>query len=156
MVVYDKQHERASRNLTDTGPLTRYELRLGSRTGVTLRDASDPESVFWHYASPDFLPRPVDVSEWEPGGTGFDLERMGPLLPYQRLLRRIEASADLVSLVAAAKACGPGGIDFLVSRIRRMARGAGGTPADALSMPDAGVSDVTGVFHSPDALRPSC
>jgi hypothetical protein len=81
---------------------------------------------------------------------------MGPLLPYQRLLRRIEASADLVSLVAAAKACGPGGIDFLVSRIRRMARGAGGTPADALSMPDAGVSDVTGVFHSPDALRPSC
>ncbi len=129
MVVYDKRHERASRKLVDTGNLTRYELRLRTRTGVTLRDASDPESVFWHYASPDFLPLPDGIPAWEPHGSGFELERVEPLLPYQRLLRRIEASAELVALVAAAESCGPRGVDFLVSRIRRMVGGAGVSPA---------------------------
>jgi hypothetical protein len=129
MVVYDKQNERISRKLMDTGPLARFEARLGSRTGVTLRDASDPESVFWHYASPDYLSRPEGIAEWVPAGTGFELARVEPLLPYQRLLRRIEASVELLALVAAAESCGPAGVEFLVSRIRRMAGGAGVSPA---------------------------
>jgi hypothetical protein len=153
MVVYDKQAERLSRKLTDTGPLTRYELRFGARTGVTLRDASDPELVFWHYASPDFLPRPVGMAEWSSVGTGFELTRMEPLLPYQRLLRRIEASGELVALVAAAESCGPRGLDFLVSRIRRLSGGAGVSPAGTLSMPGPGVSDVP---TEPDSFPAAC
>jgi hypothetical protein len=156
MVVYDKQHERASRKLADTGPLTRYELRLGSRTGVTLRDASDPEAVFWHYASPDFLPLPDGVVVWDAHGSGFELERAEPLLPYQRLLRRIEASGELVALVAAAEACGPAGVDFLVSRIRRMARGAGVPPADTLQMIGSGVSEAPSELHSLRASGAPC
>jgi hypothetical protein len=137
MVVYDKQAERKHRKLVDSGPLTRYELRLGSRTGVTLRDASEPELVFWHYASPDFLPRPEGMAEWDAYGTGFELSRVEPLLPYQRLLRRIEASGELVALVAAAESCGPRGLEFLISRIRRMSKGAGEAPAESLGVLDS-------------------
>ena len=149
MVVYDKQHERAARKLPDSGPLTRYELRLRSGTGVTLRDASDPEAVFWHYASPDFLPLPDGAPAWAPDGSGFDLPRVAPLLPYQRLLRRIEASTDLAALVALAESCGPHGVNFLVSRIRHMAGGAGVSPA-AAAVTAAGLpaaDDAAGVQH---------
>lgn len=156
MVVYDKQHERVGRGLVDVGPLTRYEARLGARTGVTLRDASVPECVFWHYASPEFLPRPAGVLDWVPGGTGFELARSEPLLPYQRLLRRIEASADLVALVAVAEACGPRGLDFLVSRIRRMAGGAGVSPAESLSAPAMGTDGVSHAEQSHPSASPPC
>lgn len=128
MVVYDKQHERQSRKLPDTGPMTRYELRLRAQAGITLRDAAEPASVFWHYASPDFLQGPLDAPEWVPFGTGYTLEPSEPLLPAQRLLRRIEASADLAALIALADTCGPYGFSLLVSRMQAM-RGAGVSPA---------------------------
>ena len=134
MVVYDKQHERASRKLPDIGPLTRYEIRLRSRTGITLRDAGDPAPLFWHYASPDFLSRPPGVPEWVPGGSGFEIERSPPMLPAARLLRRIEASAELASLVALARSCGPYGLELMISRIRAIG-GAGVSPADAAVVP---------------------
>jgi hypothetical protein len=133
MVVYDKQHERQSRKLPNIGPSTRYELRLRAASGVTLRDASDPAGVFWHYASPDFLPRPDGVPAWAPDGSGFDLERTPPPLPGQRLLTRIERSAELRALVTLAESVGPYGVELLCSRIRAMGRGAGGSPAGTLS-----------------------
>jgi hypothetical protein len=150
MVVYDKRHERASRKLPDTGPLTRYEVRLRARTGVTLRDAAEPAGVFWHYASPDFLLRPDGAPTWAPEGSGFELERVAPLLPYQRLLRRIEASSDLAALIALAESCGPRGVDYLVSRIRIMAGGTGVPPVEtavATSEPGDRVT-VAGIAHA--------
>jgi hypothetical protein len=130
MVVYDKQHERISRKLSDCGPLTRYELRLRAASGVTLRDAAEPASVFWHHVAPDFLPSPSDAPAWVPGGSGFTIERTPPPLPAARLLRRIEGSVELAALVALAESCGPYGIELLVSRIRAMG-GAGVSPAAA-------------------------
>jgi hypothetical protein len=150
MVVYDKQHERLSRRLPDCGPLTRYELRLRTRTGITLRDASDPTAVFWHYAGDHFLPRPSHVPDWNPHGSGYTLERVAPLLPYQRLKRRVEASVDLASLIALAESCGPRGVDFLVSCIRGMARGAGDAPADnaVASSGPLGGADAADATHA--------
>ena len=139
LVVYDKQHERASRKLPDSGPLTRYELRLRAGAGVTLRDAAMPTSVFWHFMRESGItpghPSGDHSSVWSPEGSGFAIERTAPPLPAQRLKRRCESSADLRSLVALAESCGPYGVELLVGHIRAMAgRGAGVSPAAA---PDA-------------------
>jgi hypothetical protein len=131
MVVYDKQHERACRKLPNIGPQTRYELRLRSGVGVTLRDVASPAAVFWHHVAPDFLPLPDGAPTWAPEGQGFELERVAPLLPSQRLLRRLEASADVRALLSLASECGPFGVELLVSRIRAMGGGAGVSPAAA-------------------------
>lgn len=118
--VYDKQQERLSRDLPDVGPLTRYELRLRSGTGVTLRDAYAPEAVFWHYASPDLLERPLGAPEWVSQGSGFDLPRAELPLPAERLRRRVEASADARALVTLARELGPSGLPFLFSQLGKL------------------------------------
>lgn len=133
MVVYDKRHERIARKLPDIGNLTRYELRLRSGTGVTLRDAADPAGVFWHYASPGFLPSPPGAPSWVPGGTGFELAKLPPQLPAARLQRRVELSSELGSLLALALEVGPYGVELLCSLIRKRARGAGVSPAESPS-----------------------
>ena len=129
MVIYDKQHERLTRKMADTGPLTRYELRLRGGSGITLRDVADPAAVFWHYASPQFLPAPLDTLAWVAGGTGFDLEPHRPLLPSQRLLKRLELSPEVRSIVELALACGPYGIELVVGHLRARAGVQGATPA---------------------------
>lgn len=135
MVVYDKRHERITRKLPDVGNLTRYELRLRSGTGVTLKDAAEPDGVFWHYADPAFLSRPSGAPEWVPGGTGYELQRLEPSLPAARLKRRVEASAEIGSLLALAHEVGPYGVDFLCSLLRARAGGAGVSPADTAVAP---------------------
>ena len=128
--VYDKQHERMSkRGLPDCGPLTRYELRLGSGVGVTLRDCAEPASVFWHYIAPPILSVPAGVPAWAPNGLGFEVERAAPPLPAQRLLKRLDNSADVRALIALAHECGPYGVSLLLGRIGALARGAGVSPA---------------------------
>ncbi len=131
MMVYDKQHERMQKwKLPDVGPLTRYELTLRAGTGVTLRDAAEPAGVFWHYASPDFLPAPSDAPAWVSGGTGFYLDPHVPLLPAQRLKRRVESSRDLAALVVLAHECGPFGMSLLCQWVRDMGGVQGLAPAE--------------------------
>ena len=162
MVIYDKRHERISRKLPDVGDLTRYELRLRSRCGVTLRDAAEPAGVFWHYASPEFLPCPSGTPAWVPGGSGFELTKTAPELPAARLRRRVDASAELSSLLALAHECGPYGVEFLCSLIRARSRGAGVSPAGAAvalcgapGTPDAvEVLSPAGDAHAPTETGP--
>jgi hypothetical protein len=131
MMVYDKQHERMHKwGLPDTGPLTRYELRLRAGTGITLRDAAEPAAVFWNYASPDFLPTPPGTPAWVSGGTGYYLEPHIPLLPAQRLKRRVESSRDLAALVGLANQCGPFGVRLLCHWIGEMGGVQGRAPAE--------------------------
>lgn len=151
MVVYDKQHERASRKQPPCGPLTRYELRLRSGVGVSLRDCATPAAVFWHHAAPDFLPLPAGVPEWAPAGDGFVLERLVPLLPSQRLKRRVEASTEVRALLSLARECGPFGIELLVAHIRSLDGGAGVSPA-ATACARASVSSPALVA----AAEPAC
>lgn len=146
MVVYDKRHERIARKLPDVGNLTRYELRLRAGTGVTLRDAAEPAGVFWHYASPGFLPRPPEAPEWAPGGTGYELAKSAPALPAARLQRRVELSAEIGSLLALAGEVGPYGVEFLCGLIRARARGAGVSPAETAPVA------LSGPPSSPDAV----
>ena len=136
MVVYDKQHERMHRwKLPDTGRLTRYELRVRGGVGLSLRDAARPAPLFWHYASPCFLPAPSDAPEWHSGGMGFELPRHEPPSAALRLRRRVQASADVASLLALADEVGPYGFQFLVTELRRLRTAKDGVqgpaPADA-------------------------
>lgn len=120
LCMYDKQHERISRGLPDGSPCLRYELRLRSGTGVTLRDAFDPRAVFWHYMPDTLLARPEGVGEWVANGSGFDLERSPALSPVERLYRRVDDSPEVIALAKLAREVGPRGFDVLTSRLRKV------------------------------------
>lgn len=119
MVMYDKQEERLSRGMPDCGPLLRYEIHLRAQCGVTLRDCAEPAAVFWHYASPDFLPAPPDAPVWTPYGSGFVPTPADVLFPAERLRRRVDASPDVKALLDLTREVGPYGFDFLVSLLRK-------------------------------------
>ncbi len=119
MVVYDKRQERIRRGLPDTGELLRYELRLDDGAGITLKDCAEPSSVFWHHASPQFLPAPPSATPWVPYGSGFELARAPTVLPAARLTRRVEDSPEVGALLDLARELGPYGFGFLVSLLRK-------------------------------------
>ena len=100
--VYDKEWERLNRAGEVTGPWTRYEVTARKSTGVTLRDASDPTSLFWHFASPALLNNPLGKCDWVPF-TG-DTWSPGRITvdPYARLRKRVENSPDLENLIRLA------------------------------------------------------
>lgn len=118
LAMYDKRQERMDKGLMDVGPLTRYELRLRAGTGVTLSDAYSPREVFWHFMPACLLSPPEGVAEWVAGGTGFDVERVEPLSPAERLRRRVVDSADVIALTRLAIEVGPNGLDMLLSSVR--------------------------------------
>lgn len=100
--VYDKQLEREKAGDPIPQPLTRYEITFRSKLGATLRDAAEPERIFWHYSRPLLLKRPSGVPEWESGwGGGWTYQREETPLPGI-LKQRIESSAELQALAALA------------------------------------------------------
>lgn len=131
-VVYDKRKERTDAGLPDVGPLTRYECRVRSGVGPSLYDADRPAALFWHFMG-DVLPVPVDAPAWSSHAEGFVLVRSPPPLPAARLLRRLDASADLLAIVRLAVQVGPSGLALLQSEIAKLyrwaERGAGVPPA---------------------------
>ena len=125
LCLYDKRKERMDNGLLDVGPLTRYELRVGSSAGVSLRDAFSPVGLFWHFLPGEVLPCPAGVAPWAPTEGGYDLDRPEPLTPAERLYRRVQDSAELAALVKLASEF-PGGLDYLAAQVRRMGAAWGG------------------------------
>ena len=72
----------------------------------SLRDAGDPEAMFWHFASPALLKRPPGIPDWEP--TGSPDWTMPDFLvePAEVLKRRVETSADLTALITLSDQLG--------------------------------------------------
>lgn len=118
--VYDKRQERLDKGLGDVGPLTRYELRVKSGVGATLRDAADPTELFWNFMAPGVLPRPDGVSDWVSHGEGFEVDWPGLPLPAARLKRRIESSPEVKALLKLANEAGPLGFQFMVSELEKL------------------------------------
>lgn len=115
--VYDKAWERLQRAGVAVPPCTRYEVTVKKDYGATLRDAAEPERLFWHVASPALLEAPVGVPSWDKGwAEGWVLERP-EVAPAAVLERRIERSAELSALLDAAEALGPAGRVFLARRV---------------------------------------
>ena len=105
--VYDKAQQLLDTRGEAIPPRTRAELTV--RKGCTLRDAFQPERVFWHYMAPAILQRPSDAPEWSSGwAEGWTMDKVD-LLPAQRLKGLIERSPDLAAIIELADAVGPMG-----------------------------------------------
>lgn len=131
--VYDKQHEVYDRHKYDCGSRLRYELTVKTDQ-VTLRDVSDPASLFWHYASPALLDRPPGVPDWVPGNPyAWQGGSMTVLSDEDRLYKSVYHAGDLNAAIAI---CGDsvGLFEYLLKlvRLRILQR--------ASSLPDWGVS----------------
>lgn len=116
--AYDKAHERLQRAGVVIPPTLRHELAVRSKFMPSLRDASDPTAIFYHFASPDVVPRPDGVADWVPGGVGFSLPERETRLPAEQLKRLVEISPDIRMAVKLAEQVGAGGHDYLCALLR--------------------------------------
>lgn len=101
--VYDKQNEVFERTKTLITARTRYEVTVKTDQ-ATLRDASEPAVIFWHYASPALLQAPENVPVWSAGNPY--LWESSPIAPQSvedLLYRVMYGSGDLN---AAMRICG--------------------------------------------------
>lgn len=115
--VYDKRQERWNRVGLDIPPTLRYELQLGRKSNCSLRDAWEPDPVFWHFMQ-DLLPAPSGVPEWVPYGEGFKLPPSVALLPAEALKRLLESSDVTDRLLSLSDRIGPQGFEYLVRLLR--------------------------------------
>lgn len=122
--VYDKAQQIFDTTGDSVPPRTRAELTV--RKGCTLRDAFEPERVFWHYMAPAIFQRPSHVPEWASGwAEGWTMERV-ELLPAQRLKALIERSPDLAAIIELSDAVGVHGrsmaLRLIEDKIRKAAK----------------------------------
>lgn len=117
--VYDKAWERLQKAGVAVPPCTRYEVTVKKDYGATLRDAAEPERLFWHVAAPALLEAPEGVPAWDAGwAEGWVLKRP-EVMPAAVLEARVSRSAELTVLLEAADALGPAGRVFLARRVLR-------------------------------------
>jgi len=118
--VYDKAQQMLDTRQEEIPPRTRAELTI--RKGCTLRDAYQPDRVFWHYMAPAIVERPSEAPEWSSGwAEGWTMEKID-ILPAQRLKRLIERSPDLAAIVELADSLGPHGRSMALRQIEQRVR----------------------------------
>lgn len=132
--VYDKRAEMIARFETSGSrlvtelwpsdaaypdPMTRYELCLGRKVGVTLRDVAEPAGVFWHFMRgtlPELVP--ADFKPWVSQSQGFEVARRDPL-PYASLELALDAVHPMKRIARLCEALGPSGVDLAAAGFRR-------------------------------------
>lgn len=103
--AYDKRQERIQKGFSDPGPTLRIEIAVQSDVGATIRDASNPFNLFYHFAQRSLVTAPPAFTGWEPHGTGFNIERQKlDLTTWQRLWGIIENSTDFKRVIDLAVA----------------------------------------------------
>jgi hypothetical protein len=86
-------------------PTLRIEIAVQSDVGASLRDASNPRNLFYHFASKSLVTAPDDFTGWEPFGTGFMLEKKtNDLTPWQQIKGILENSLDMKRCIDLALA----------------------------------------------------
>lgn len=101
--AYDKRQELLSKGQIDPLPMLRLEIAVQSDVGATLRDASNPYDLFYHFATRSLVTAPAAFKGWEPHGIGFDIERtFSDLTTWQRLWGIIEHSSDFARVIDLA------------------------------------------------------
>ena len=115
---YDKRLERLQRAGIDIGhELTRFEVTARKDYGATLRDAMEPEAIFWHIASPAlFLHKPKGVAKWMAKGDLSGWEHVPKVYDtFEVLQRRVRWCAELEALALLADDLGPHGRNTLLN-----------------------------------------
>lgn len=103
--VYDKRQERLAKGFNDPLPLLRIEIAIQSDVGATLRDASLPREIFYHFASRSLVQLPKGLSGWVSHAEGYVLpETSLDITTHQRLTRICENSFDIGRLFELALA----------------------------------------------------
>lgn len=119
--VYDKAHERRVNAGLALPPTTRYELTFMKDYkggGISLRDAYEPERLFWDGMPRDVLEPPPGVAPWSPAdGVGWSARAPVARLPAEVLDHRVETSAELAMMLALADDMGPNGRVWLARRL---------------------------------------
>lgn len=103
--AYDKRQERIAKGFADPGNTLRLEIAVQSDVNASLRDASKPHDIFYHFASRSLVEAPPSFISWEPHGTGLDLPpRNDNLTTHQRLWGILGNSLDLQRAINLAVA----------------------------------------------------
>lgn len=93
--VYDKGHEAWSKRGEILGQVVRVEVAVQSDVGATLRDASRPSDIFYHFAARSLVQPSPDFAGWVPHGAGFALdEPRQDFTAYQRAKSILNSSLD--------------------------------------------------------------
>lgn len=118
--IYDKSFERTSKGFPSPGQTVRVELSLKADTGISLRDAHNPENVFYHYASRSLVMPPPHFIGWQPNVTGFELPAQKDLFtPAGKILNIFKFSTELSrAFRIAVKAFGDEALQVLTSQLR--------------------------------------
>lgn len=118
--AYDKRHERECRAGRDPGPVVRIEIAVQSAMGATLKDAHDPSSMFFHFASRTLCEAPPGIAPWSGHGEGYVLPPSRSYTALQRIGGILEGSLDVSRLVQLAQdEWGDRGLDVLLPMLRR-------------------------------------
>lgn len=118
--VYDKGFERQSKGFSSAAQLIRVEFTLKADTGISLRDAHNPENVFYHYASRSLVTPPPHFTGWLPNQTGYVLPKQQDLFtPAGKILNIFKHSVDVGRAIRiSVKAYGDEALSVLTSQLR--------------------------------------
>lgn len=131
--VYDKSLQMLQEYGEVIPTTTRVEVTARKDRGATLRDAEQPDALFWDIAAPTVLKAPEGTPVWTPNTDTYWLATPRSFLPAEVLKRRIENSAELDALLELADAAGPCGRDYMLNllRSRVQARDSGAAPGQS-------------------------
>lgn len=100
--VYDKGHQMACAGGAHGGSIARVEVAAMSDVGATLRDASDPFDVFFHFAGRSLVEAPPEFSGWSAHGEGYVLGEKVERTLFERFERFLENSRDMHTVARMA------------------------------------------------------
>lgn len=116
--VYDKTHQMFQVFGETIPTTTRYELSVAR--GASLRDFSDPTSVFWHFLPHGLLEKPSGIADWSAAERiNYDDYADSLVTDYEKLRFLIQSSPALLDLVKKANTVN-GGSTLLEREIRSM------------------------------------
>jgi hypothetical protein len=114
--MYDKRQQMLQMKRKEIPDTTRHELSVKADAGVTLKDASSPKALFYHFYPSNLLSK-IAAPEWVPGETGYTVDRYESM-PAMKLKTRVQCSNEVGAILKLASQSGERGIDYLCQLIR--------------------------------------
>lgn len=94
--IYDKGHELRSKGVNELSQIVRVEISCKSDTGVSLRDAHNPENLFYNYTHRSIVTPPPHFVGWDPLHIAYALPVQKELFePAGKILNIFKFSNDV-------------------------------------------------------------